>query len=252
MRAPRSGAPAAAASIQPLHPGRSRIGDAVVRALGLLAIMGLGVVFGVAVGGCAAPLPTSDHAAHADGAQLDTYSLLREATEASRAPIHVVVKSFAASMAACITTLADHSYAYPNAIILHHQMSSGMSGNMTQQMESLENSFEWQRRLASPIADKMGVSLDRFVELMYENNSDGDWEEFAERAVELRWVDHVVNEVRETGLRDQPGTESASLNAIFQAMQTDENGRKFIELPPLQPFDHYFLYDPTNFYCEAR
>lgn len=185
------------------------------------------------------------------GSVMAGYRILK-AMEASRAPIHVVVKSFAASMAACITTLADHSYAYPNAIILHHQMSSGMSGNMTQQMESLENSLEWQRRLASPIADKMGVSLERFVEMMYENDSGGDWEEFAERAVALRWVDHVVDEVRETGLRNQPGTGTASLNAIFQVMQTDESGRKFIELPPLQPFDHYFMYDPTNFYRAAR
>jgi ATP-dependent Clp protease protease subunit len=185
------------------------------------------------------------------GSVMEGYRVLK-AMEASRAPIHVVVKSFAASMAACITTLADHSYAYPNAIVLHHQMSSGMRGNMTQQQEQLENSLEWQRRLAQPVADKMGVSLERFVEMMYENNSDGDWEEFAKEAVNLRWVDNIVNEVRENGLRDHPGSASPSLPFFFEAMKTDDDGRSYIELPPLQPFDHYFMYDPTNFYRVSR
>ena len=185
------------------------------------------------------------------GSVMEGYRILK-AMETSRAPIHVVVKSFAASMAACIPTLADHSYAYPNAILLHHQMSSGMRGNMTQQKEQYENSLEWQRRLAEPIAEKMGVSLDRFVELMYENNSNGDWEEFAQEAVNLRWVNHIVTEARETGLRDHPGSAGPTLPMFFEAMKTDENGRRYIELPPLQPFDHYFMYDPNNFYREAR
>ena len=185
------------------------------------------------------------------GSVMEGYRVLK-AMEASRAPVHVVVKSFAASMAATITTLADHSYVYPNAIMLHHQMSSGMRGNMTQQQESLENSLEWQRRLAAPIANKMGVSLDRFVEMMYENDSGGDWEEFAQEAVELNWADHIVTEVRETGLRNQPGTSGASSPGFTAQMQKDENGRTFIELPPLQPFDHYFMYDPYNFYRVAR
>ena len=53
----------------------------------------------------------------------------------SDAPVHVVVKSFAASMAAAITTLAKESYAYPNAVILHHQISSTVFGqlNLTEQ-----------------------------------------------------------------------------------------------------------------------
>src|SRR5262249_38058956 len=62
------------------------------------------------------------------------YKILRT-MRGSQAPVYVVVKSFAASMAAGITTLATRSYAYPNAIILHHQLSSGSMGNLTQQKE---------------------------------------------------------------------------------------------------------------------
>jgi ATP-dependent Clp protease protease subunit len=195
------------------------------------------------------------------GSVMQGYRIV-EAIEQSDAPIHVVVKSFAASMAAVITTLADHSYAYPNAIILHHQMSSGMMGNLTQQEEQLENAKEWARRLADPVADKMGVSYDRFVELMYENNSNGDWEEFADQARELKWVNHVVDEIREVGIRRRPtGAAPQPWFWFFfgqapgedpvngaEMVRRDDEGRPFVQLPPLRPFDHYFLYDPQGFF----
>ncbi|MEO0477045.1 MAG: ATP-dependent Clp protease proteolytic subunit, partial [Planctomycetota bacterium] len=125
------------------------------------------------------------------GSVMEGYRIVT-AMQNSKAPVHVVVKSYAASMAAVITTLAEESYAYPNAIILHHQMSSGMRGNLTQQKEQLEEGFEWEKRLADPVAEKMGVTYDEFTELMYKNNSDGDWAEFADKAKELKWVNNVV------------------------------------------------------------
>lgn len=180
------------------------------------------------------------------GSVMEGYRIV-QAMQESDAPVHVVVKSFAASMAAVITTLADHSYAYPNAIILHHQMSSGMRGNLTQQAESLENSFEWAKRLAEPVAKKMGVSYDELVEMMYENNSDGDWEEFADEAKRLKWVNDIVTEIREVGMRTVP--ESAAPSPFFFFFQAEEQGYKrddrgewYIELPPLRPYDHYFIH----------
>ena len=168
--------------------------------------------------------------------------------ESSPAPVHVVVKSFAASMAAVITTLAPHSYCYPNAIILHHQMSSSMRGNLTQQAEQLQNSMEWAKRLADPVAQKMGLTYEQLVEQMYVHNSDGDWQEFGNKAVELKWVDHVVSEVREEGLRARPTGSRTTLPGWMEAMKVDEKGRAYVQLPPLQPFDHYFIYDPYEFY----
>ena len=137
------------------------------------------------------------------GSVREGYRILK-GMESSPAPIYVVVKSFAASMAAVITTMADHSYAYPNAIILHHQMSSGMYGNLTQQKEQLDNAMEWARRLAVPVAEKMGVSYERMVQMMYEHNSDGDWEEFADQAVNLNWVGNVIQGIREASFREKP------------------------------------------------
>ncbi|MFN3167705.1 MAG: ATP-dependent Clp protease proteolytic subunit [Phycisphaeraceae bacterium] len=203
------------------------------------------------------------------------------AMQNSDAPVHVVVKSFAASMAAVITTLADESYAYPNAVMLHHQMSSGLRGNLTQQKEALEEAQEWSDRLAVPVAKKMGVTYDEFVKLMYKNNSDGDWAEFADKAKKLKWVNHVVNEVRETALVTAPTSQNRGSIYYYQAdtpdtqarpaamprgftqeelfrspiqFQTklDGNGRSYIELPPLQPFDYYFMYDPDQRYRLAE
>ena len=75
-----------------------------------------------------------------------------ESMSSSTAPVYVVVKSFAASMAATIATLAPRSYAYPNAVILHHQISNGMMGNLTEQREGLKNLEQWWKRMATPIA----------------------------------------------------------------------------------------------------
>ncbi|NJK33318.1 MAG: hypothetical protein HC927_13455 [Deltaproteobacteria bacterium] len=119
------------------------------------------------------------------GSVMEGYKIL-QSMKNSKAPVHVVVRQYAASMAAIITSLADHSYVLPNAIILHHQMSYGMSGNMTRHAEQLRNSEEWARRLLNPLAEKMGVTPERLVEMMYENVSTGDWEEFGDKAKELK------------------------------------------------------------------
>lgn len=201
------------------------------------------------------------------------------AMQNSDAPVHVVVKQYAASMAAVITTLADHSYTYPNAIILHHQMSSSMRGNLTQQKESLEEGFEWAKRLAVPVAKKMGVTYDEFTELMYKNNSDGDWAEFGDKAKELKWVNNVVEDIRETALVTAPTSratpmfffeadtpEQAKAPAMPQPLTqeelfrtpriektvTDGNGNTYYELPPLSPYDYYFLHDPEGRYRIAK
>ncbi len=186
----------------------------------------------------------------------------------SRAPVHVVVKRFAASMAAIITTLADESYAYPNAIILHHQGSSMVAGNTTQQREQLERFKEMSARLVGEVAEKLGLSEEQFVKRMYENRSTGDWDLFADNAVKQRWVGHVVNEVRETAIRKRPEKRSPPVMfrmfsapngqlAAEPAMeryemkleeQIDEQGRRFVELPRLNALDHLFLYNPDKYY----
>ena len=185
------------------------------------------------------------------GSVMSGYRILK-AMESSKAPVYVVVKSYAASMAAGITTLAKKSFAYPNAIILHHQMSTVNWGNMTQLKEQLEKAKDWERRILDPVAKKMGISTDAFRKRMYENSSDGNWEEFADKAVALKWVDHLVDRIEETGFVKNPdfGPAASGHKMSFPRLEerTDESGRRYVNLPRLEPFDFYFIHNPDKYY----
>ncbi len=197
------------------------------------------------------------------GSVMAGYKILR-AMEGSKAPVYVVVKQFAASMAACICTLADKSFAYPNAQILHHQISGMAFGNLTQQRETLKEIEEWWRRLAGPIAQKMGVGLDDFIKTMYSKVSTGDWTEFADEAQKLKWVDVIVHEIHETSvlkhpdlaatpapaaprivIPTQPG-QSVEIPLLIETL--DEKGRPYMMLPRPNPKDVYYLYNPDGYY----
>jgi ATP-dependent Clp protease protease subunit len=183
------------------------------------------------------------------GSVMEGYRILK-AMQASKAPVHVVVKSYAASMAATLATLAPVSYAYPNAVILHHQIWSVLFGNPTQQKQQLDVLKEWDRRLREPIARKMGTTIDKFTAEMYKQNVDGDWEEFADAAVKLKWIDHVVNEIRETGILKEPEVklEDKPKLAMGLAEESDAKGERFVRLPHLQHADAYFLFNRDGYY----
>lgn len=184
------------------------------------------------------------------GSVMAGYRILK-AMEGSDAPIHVVVKSFAASMAATITTLAEESYAYPNAIILHHQISSSYmftTMNLTQQKESYEDSKKWWSRLAAPIAKKMGISTEEFIKQMYQKNSDGDWVEFATDAQKLKWVDHIVNRIQETSTVINPDSVKKKPASKELKETLDSQGLPCMYLPRINPHDVYFLYNPDGYY----
>jgi ATP-dependent Clp protease protease subunit len=151
------------------------------------------------------------------------YRILKS-MQSSTAPVYVLVKSFAASMAAALCTLADRSFAYPNAIIMHHQITSGLIGNLTVQREGLKNLEEWWKRLAEPIAAKMGITTDEFIKRMYENTSTGDWKEFADDAVKLKWVDSVVGRCQETALiRNPDAARNGSGSMLASNQATGQN-----------------------------
>lgn len=186
------------------------------------------------------------------GSVMEGYRIVK-AIQASKAPISVVVRSYAASMAAIITTLADRSYVYPNAIILHHQMSSFVWGNMTQMKEQLELAREWEKRLLIPLSKKMGLEPEALRKKMYEKNSDGDWEEFGDKAVEYKWANSIVDEIEETGIVKDPDEKTAartlSRTPGFELEEkTDEKGQRYVALPRLDPFDFYFIYNPDRYY----
>jgi len=186
------------------------------------------------------------------GSVMAGYRILK-AMEGSKSPVFVVLKSYAASMAATIVTLAKQSYAYPNAVMLHHQISSTFfftRMNLTQQKEFYEESKKWWDRLASPVAKKMGITTDEFIKQMYAHSSDGDWMAFGNEAKKLKWVNHIVDKIEETSLLTDPNAEAKpkSDKAIIVAESHDKTGRPVMYLPRLSPKDMYFLYNPDKYY----
>jgi ATP-dependent Clp protease protease subunit len=190
------------------------------------------------------------------GSVMAGYRILK-AMEGSPAPVYVVVKSFAASMAAGITTLSKRSFAYPNAILLHHQILSGSFGNLTEQKENLKELEEWWNRLAAPVAAKMGISLDEFIKRMYQNRSTGDWREFGDGARKLKWVDEIAQTIQEESYDQNPDAPSApggspprahldSQPALQESV--DAAGHRYVLLPRLSPVDCYYLFNPDNYY----
>lgn len=177
-------------------------------------------------------------------------SRILKAMKKSRAPVYVVVKSFAASMAAVITTLAERSYALPDAVILHHQVSGISMGNRTEHREQLKIIDEWSERLIQPVADKMGITLDDFTKKMYEHNSIGDWFEFANAAVKYKWVSHIIEDIRDTSYTKRPVEQEEEDDGFRQRQEKiDEPGKKrYVKLPRLRPMDVYHLHNPDNYY----
>jgi ATP-dependent Clp protease protease subunit len=184
---------------------------------------------------------------------------IQKAMAASKAPVYVVVKGFAASMTAVIATLAERSYCYPNTIILHHQVSNSARGNMTVLKEQVEFTNRWFERLGTPVAKKMGLTLPEFVKQMYANDSSGDWQAFGEKAKELKWVDNIVERIEETAILDLlppaptvmtlPTPRTAQADAAGVVQKTDDKGHTYFELPALSnPFDAWWIYDPRGQY----
>ncbi|MBR6797166.1 MAG: ATP-dependent Clp protease proteolytic subunit [Opitutales bacterium] len=179
---------------------------------------------------------------------------IQKAMQSCTAPVYVVVKSFAASMAAVITTTAERSFCYANSRILHHQISTGVQGNLTMLREGVAMGELWYKRFGEPVAKKMGLTLEEFTRQMYAHNSDGDWQENGERAVELKWVDHIAERIEETGVISLENPPKEPNNGMMMPTppmpeQTDAQGRRFVELPVLEnPFDFWAIYDKTGYY----
>lgn len=184
------------------------------------------------------------------GSVVEGFHIL-QAMKSSKAPVHVVVKQYAASMAAVITTLSDHSYVFPNAVVLHHQMSFMTMGNTTQNKEWLKIAVEYEKRLLEPVAAKMKLSLDEFRKEMYKHNSDGDWEEFGDKAQTLNWVNHVIKGTKESSILKEPYDDAPRMAFIFFGKK-DENGNSYKELPKLDYPDCYYLYNRDNYYKMSK
>lgn len=176
------------------------------------------------------------------------YQIIK-AMESSKAPVYVVVKSFAASMAAMITTIAERSFCYNDTVIMHHQPSSGTQGNLTQMSEQLRFVTEWTRYLNDKLAAKMGMTYDEYVKEMYKHNSQGDWTEFGDGARRWNWVSDIVETIDEASIvRNEKSDAPKMQTIIIRQHKIDERGKPYFELPTLPAGDAWMIYDPKNLY----
>jgi len=194
---------------------------------------------------------------YSGGGSVFAGNLIIKAIESSKAPVYVVLKSFAASMAAVIVTLADKSFAYPNAMMLHHEIKGygGLgSTSLTQEREKYEDMKKSWEVFAKPIAEKMGVTLDEYVKLLYANSSSGDWKEFALAAHKLKWVNNIVNKIEDNSVRIDPlhkEEESGYGEEVSyrgEVKNVNETGETVHYLPKLRPADMYYIYNPNGYY----
>lgn len=181
------------------------------------------------------------------GSVMAGYQILR-AMRSSRAPVYVVVKTFAASMAAVVTTLAERSFCYPNTLVLHHQPSTVIQGNLTELNEQLRWSKVWCGRINEEVAAKIGVSLDEFVRQMYAATVTGDWMVTGDKAVRLRWVSDLVERMAEDSIETLP--REAPPAAVQVVRVGGESGPARQALPVLQPGDAWLIHDPQGIYLE--
>jgi len=180
------------------------------------------------------------------GSVMAGYMIL-QAMETSKAPVYVVVKGYAASMAAIITTLAKRSFVYPQTIVLHHQASVGLSGNVTQLKEQLKWSKVWCERIFVKVAARIGTNVDDFVAQMYKGTSTGDWKILGDEAGRRKWVTDVVDRMSEDSMFNAstvPPVQAEPNPDGFNAGKT-QDGRVRQPLPLLGPCDLWWLYDPT-------
>ncbi len=179
------------------------------------------------------------------GSVMSGYQIL-QAMESSKAPVYVVVKGYAASMAAIITTMAERSFVYPQTIVLHHQASTSLQGNATELAEQLKWTKVWCERIFVKVAQKMDLTVDEFVQRMYGAVSTGDWKVLGVEAQRLKWVTDVTERMSEDGV-----------NALVAAPQPAELKREGMTnsdfaatrqtiLPAPQPFDVWWVYDPST------
>jgi ATP-dependent Clp protease protease subunit len=173
--------------------------------------------------------------------------MMLQAMETSKAPVYVVVKGYAASMAAIITTLAKRSFVYPQTIVLHHQASVGLAGNVTQLKEQLKWSKVWCERIFVKVAARIGTDVDDFVAQMYKGTSTGDWKILGDEAGRRKWVTDVVDRMAEDSLFNAtavPPIQAEPNPDGFNAGKT-QDGRVRQQLPLLGPCDLWWMYDPT-------
>lgn len=146
----------------------------------------------------------------------------------SKSPVYVVVKQFAYSAAAIITTCAVESFIYPEAVMLHHQMQSFYFGykNTSKWLDNAKFIEKYQRKTWERMLKKIGISYENFIKKMYENSCDGEgWRLLGEEAKKEKWVNNVIESCYDTSIINKEciSDVSSSLDLLSLKKRVDED-----------------------------
>jgi ATP-dependent Clp protease protease subunit len=189
------------------------------------------------------------------GGAMASYQIMK-AIESSKAPVHVVVKGVIGGSAALLLGIAPHSHCFERTIILHTQSRGSTRGaNLNSVRDSVRESEKWQERLYAPFCKKIGMSYDDFVKQQFTRNAKGEWQEFGEDAVKLKWVDSIVTRIVDKSADTLPADRAMSgmINGFRGQTpglveRTDKDGKTYVELPPLAPGDSWMMTAPAGLY----
>jgi len=163
----------------------------------------------------------------------------------SKAKVYIVVKTFAASMAAIISsTFAEQTYFLKHAIILHHEVSIEVSGNTSQHSSNMQALNRWQEILFKPIAERRGQTVPEFIQSLYAIKRDGDATLMAEDAVKEKWILNTIEGIEDESFNEAP---SFAKKPVLQIMLEEDDSA----VDRISPGDFWHVYKKIKM-IEAR
>ena len=111
-------------------------------------------------------------------------------------------------------------------------MSGGQRGPTAYQIHAVALMMEWEKRLLTPIAKKMGTSYRKFIQAMYKRAPGGDWIAFGNTAVKFGWVSGIITRIVDLSVEELENDEPTK-PSILSLFGKKKNNR---------PFSFYWIY----------
>lgn len=117
-----------------------------------------------------------------------------QAMKSSKAPVYVFVTGYAYSAAANILSHASHSYAYPGAVIMFHQVMHTITGMNEQALFRAQSSMKpHMSELFATLVKKTGKTEDELIASF--KQKDNNWFAHGEEAYQMKWIDGIIHRV---------------------------------------------------------
>ncbi len=160
------------------------------------------------------------------GGSVDAGFILIDLIKTIKSPTYCVITSKAYSMGAIIAVFCKKRYIYRHATMMFHEASYGALGEDPSIRSRIEFNVKYLDRIHEEIANTIGMAPDK-----YRDKIRDAWWVLAQEAVDAKFVDAVVTEVRYRKLSTET-TEVKRTRTIKtkRVMRPDEKGPQALEL----------------------